>query len=388
MSRLLGREVIYFDQRGVGLSLPDTRCPELVNAESAVAQVVSWWRCSRRYRAADIDIYSYNTIENATDIAQLPAVLGVDKIDLIAGSYGTRLASEVLQQFPQSVRCAVLGGMQIAGPNPGDNALDRQAMYNRAAVEFQKRCASNPTCRKLIPEPDLRSVIIKLQRLIARDGQVVIAGIPVDSLDALRERLFVMSYLGQLRNMFFTAMVFAAREDAAGFYRHVGEGDAQAGEIFVKQLLKLARDNVFNSVNGMSVVTRCYDGDDCAAVRLGKSDYSVDEFQVAAGSDHPVLIVSGDLDPATPIQAARAALPLFPQAQYVVYSCLGHDVSRLSNLANGDCLVRQVRGFLNNPSQPILACEEETCASLPLTPTRRQLQALVEEYVVDFQGAP
>ncbi len=384
MSRLLGREVIYFDQRGVGLSLPTTGCPEIVHAESTMAHIIAWWRCSRRYRAADVDIHSFNTIENASDIAELPIALGVEKIDLIAGSYGTRLASEVLQQFPKAVRYAVLGGMQIAGPNPGDTPADQQAMFNRAAIDYQNRCARHSACAELMPELDMREVIIELQRLIERDGQVVIAGIAFDSLARLRETLFVMSYLGQLRNMFFNAMVFAARENSAGFYRHVGEGDAAVGETFVLQLLATARHSVFSIVNGMSIVTRCYDGDGCSAILRKKNDYPVEEFQTPAGSDHPVLIVSGDLDPATPIQAARAALPLFSNARHVVYACLGHDVARISNLANGDCLVRQVRSFLDNPLDTPPACEEPACASLPLTPVRSQLQALVDEYVEDF----
>lgn len=50
----------------------------------------------------------FNTEESAADVEDLRRALGVPQLNLRGGSYGTRLALEVMRSFPSSVRSAAL----------------------------------------------------------------------------------------------------------------------------------------------------------------------------------------------------------------------------------------------------------------------------------------
>ncbi len=389
MSTLLGREVIYVDQRGVPASIPDTLCPRLDEAETRADETAAVTECRDRLEADGVDVHSYNTLENAADIAALPAALGVPQIDLIAGSYATRLAGKILARHPESVRVAVLGGVDVPGASgtpPGSPAFSE--LVATASADFEARCAVDEACRALVPSFDLPTIQGQLSALLARDGVVMIAGIPFDSLGALSGTFFSMMYVAQVRNMFFAALYHAANETNETFFTYVGEGNAEEGLTFVRQLLGAARNAVFGGASLMSVATLCYDGDGGSCGLLGDrvDDYPSEAFTSVTGSDHPVLMLSGALDPATPAPDAADFVALFPNGQRTVFPCLGHDVSRISNRANGDCVVEQVRAFLESPGAELPACEATLCDELPLVPTRRELSIVVSEYVEGFGG--
>jgi pimeloyl-ACP methyl ester carboxylesterase len=78
--------------------------------------------------------------------------LGVERINLVGGSYGTRAALEYQRLFPQRVRRAVLDG--VAPPDmvlPAAYAIDGQAALDALFAA----CAGEPACAAR--EPDLRT---------------------------------------------------------------------------------------------------------------------------------------------------------------------------------------------------------------------------------------
>ena len=116
------------------------------------------------------------------------------------------------------------------------------------------------------------------------------------------------------------------------------------------------------------------------------SDYPPQEFTELAGSEHPVLLLSGALDPATPIVNIELIEPSFPNSVRADFECLGHDVSRISNLANGSCVIEQARAFLDDPSAELPSCAQALCDELPLAPNKTQLLNLIGDYVEGFEG--
>ena len=116
-----------------------------------------------------------------------------------------------------------------------------------------------------------------------------------------------------------------------------------------------------------------------------EEDYPAVEFIELAGSDHPVLFLSGELDPATPAANVELISPLFPNSEHALFECLGHDVSRISNLANGTCVVDKVRAFLDDPSAALPNCEPELCAGMPLVPNQSELVRQLSDYVESFE---
>jgi pimeloyl-ACP methyl ester carboxylesterase len=112
------------DQRGIGRSEPGLDCPvtsappedALVDGSALMAasrrQVAA---CAAQWRAKGDDPTAYNTIESADDIDDLRRALDYDKIDLLAFSYGTRLALAVVARHEAHVGRMVLQGVNGPG---------------------------------------------------------------------------------------------------------------------------------------------------------------------------------------------------------------------------------------------------------------------------------
>ncbi len=117
-------DVIIVDQRGIGLSSPHIDCPSSSPLPTTVfadtARLTSFVRdqisiCAAKQRAANIEPTAYNTVETADDITTLQRALGIPKIDLVAFSYGTRLALSIVQRNGSSVGRVVLQGVNGPG---------------------------------------------------------------------------------------------------------------------------------------------------------------------------------------------------------------------------------------------------------------------------------
>ena len=117
-------DVIAFDQRGTGTSEPSAMCPPAAIAPLAAAFVPSeallvlrdrLRACVQRLASAGVDVAGLTTEESADDVEALRAALGVPKVTLLAGSYGTHLALAVARRHPTRVaRMALLG---VEGPD-------------------------------------------------------------------------------------------------------------------------------------------------------------------------------------------------------------------------------------------------------------------------------
>ena len=163
------RDFVVFDQRGTGYSRPRLDCPEraeiapallggrLSAEESAQAIVDAFHRCRERLIAEGIDLSAYTSAASAADINDLRLTLGYDKLNLIAFSYGTRLALTLMRDYPNTVRSAVLDSAY-----PLDVNLYTTLAPNaeRAFNIFFDRCAEDPICGSSYP--DLRSVFYGL----------------------------------------------------------------------------------------------------------------------------------------------------------------------------------------------------------------------------------
>ena len=132
-------DVIIVDQRGIGLSSPHIDCPSSSTLPTTVfadtARLISFVRdqiaiCAAKQRAANVEPTAYNTVESANDITALQRALGIPKIDLVAFSYGTRLALAIMQKNGSSVGRVVLQGVNGPGlvvkrPGPVARKLSR-----------------------------------------------------------------------------------------------------------------------------------------------------------------------------------------------------------------------------------------------------------------------
>jgi len=143
------RDILLIDQRGTGRSNPlscsvETRTISETLAVDASAFVTVNERCLERLRMTD-DLSAYTTSRAVRDLDAVRALLGYEKLNLYAGSYGTRVAQHYARRYPERVRSMVLDGVvapqTVLGPRI---ALDAQA----ALDGIWKRCSADSACRK------------------------------------------------------------------------------------------------------------------------------------------------------------------------------------------------------------------------------------------------
>jgi pimeloyl-ACP methyl ester carboxylesterase len=151
------RDVIVWDQRGTGHSDP-AFCPEL-NArwrEIAVRYELGERLTQRRQAVADcreamlrqgVDLSQYTTVVTAQDLEDLRRALGFAQWNLMAVSYGTRVALEAMRLAPQGIRSAVL-----TSPVPPNPPMDGKAAFADVVRRLSRACAAQPDCNAAYPD--------------------------------------------------------------------------------------------------------------------------------------------------------------------------------------------------------------------------------------------
>ena len=154
------RDIILLDPRGAGYSQPSLYCYEfdsleraararkLSLAQSQALDVQTAAACHDRLAAAGVHLAAYTTAASAADIKDLRLALGYQSWNVYGIGYGSRLALEVLRDFPDGVRSVVL-----------DAALPPQAAWwdtaasnaNRALGAFFAACGKQAACGAAYP---------------------------------------------------------------------------------------------------------------------------------------------------------------------------------------------------------------------------------------------
>ncbi len=138
---LAERDLILFDQRGVGYSQPSLNCPELddfdlivideqLNHDQLLARRLDTYAaCRDRLQAAGTSLPAYSASALAADVAGLRRALGVDHWHLYGVSYGARLALMIVRDYPDGLRTLVLDS---AYPVDIDLAAETAVMHTHA----------------------------------------------------------------------------------------------------------------------------------------------------------------------------------------------------------------------------------------------------------------
>jgi len=164
-----GRSLIVFDQRGIGLSRPALNCPEFnelsldlldrqVDGRSISDQEISdlildSLRFCKEDLIMTVDLAAYNSVSSAADVHDLIQALGYEKVNLWGGSYGTRLALEIMRLFPEDLRSVVLDAVY---PPDVDLYIEAPANFQRSLSKLFESCAENSVCNSA--HPDLKTV--------------------------------------------------------------------------------------------------------------------------------------------------------------------------------------------------------------------------------------
>jgi pimeloyl-ACP methyl ester carboxylesterase len=325
-------DVIAYDQRGTNESGPKMTCDEqylidpskpLDRRSAGTVLAAAVRRCVDRLQAAGVDVTGYNTIENAADLNDLRAALGVPKLVLWGISYGTHLAIATLRYHPEAVERVILAG--IEGPDDTYKLpADQQSLMEEIA--------------RLSPHPDLLRSLNKLMaELEARPKSVAVTN-PANGETAT----FVLGELdlqSVLADMLFAPDSFAGLPDLV---QQLERGDWTAFGLLA------ARNRLGTAPSVMSVAMDCASGisagrrariaeeashtllgdainlpfpEICAAFDMPDAG---DAFRSPLRSDVPASLISGTLDGRTRPRQAEELRMGMPNASHLVLVGAGH----------------------------------------------------------------
>ncbi len=152
---LHGRDMLVFDQRGTGSSDP-LSCPALESPRGTIERVFA--ACAEQIGHAR---GAFTTQETVQDIEALRRATGYQKLVLYGTSYGTKVALEYAERYPDHVEALVLDSVvPTDGPEPF--AIPT---FEALPGVLRELCSQN-ACAGITAEPvaDLAGLIARLRR--------------------------------------------------------------------------------------------------------------------------------------------------------------------------------------------------------------------------------
>jgi pimeloyl-ACP methyl ester carboxylesterase len=392
-------DVVFFDQRGVGRSMPRLAC-DLENGRGK--DPIS--ACRQKLEAEGIDVAAYDTIENADDVHDLKLALGVPKVDLHGISYGTRLGIEILKRHADDVRSAIIDGVM-----PSDVPVLGyfEVSMNNVLSRVFDACVADTNCNKTYPnlETSLTNLKKKLETKPFEGNDPMHGKYPYDwfaFVDELIQRSYEEGTAARIPHWIHSLLKqnqaqwkagqdkaaaemekkFQADEDAAksnplvaelfDAQAKAGEEDIAAADMAYGMYLSVTcndyaqHESIDAARKAQSTVRAALrndellaqEFDDCAKWATRPSDPTVRLTPSFAG---PVLVIGGSLDPATPSQWAKHVSESLPQDQFVEVPTGGHGLMDA-------CGAELKGGFFADPGRAL----DTTCA------TQRSIQFYYE----------
>lgn len=374
------RDIVLVDQRGTGRSRP-LAC-EAGGDRPELFDLLDDSRLEARLRqcldSLDADPRHYATAPAVADLDEVLGALGYARVNLWGGSYGTRVALELMRRHPGRVRTATLDGVAPTDMKlPLSFAADAEAAFERLLAD----CEAEPACRGAYPE--LRRDASTLRESLARKPAAATLADPVSGaprpvqvtqgvfLSGLFRPLYVPAYASLLP----LAVTRAARGDFnpllapnLEFARGVAENLAIGMHLSVVCSEDVARIGPAD----LAAAARTFFGLALAenylrACRLWpKARVPADAYEPVRAAT-PVLVLSGGLDPATPPRLGEAVVAHLPNARHAVAPNLAHGVS------GRGCVTRLVEKFVRAAdARPLdLGCLERIPRPLFMLPPGR-----------------
>ena len=351
------RDIILFDQRGVGLSVPALYCPEIQSARLSVldpaqdpsgtaqSMIEAARSCAARFRKDGIDLGAFNTAESARDLAALRQVLGIRQWNLYGISYGTRLALRLLQEDREGVRSVVLDSVL----DPAEDEYGSAPGKAREAFErFLSAVSADPEARRAFPglrdrfvetaenlDKAARSVRIRLPG--GRAAEARIGG--VDLFDAVYSFLYDADSIPYLP-LFVEAVSRGDDRYLVPFLEEALYDDLADGLYYALQGHDEAPFSASGDLPGAYDPQRL-EREMALAFETGRADGAAN---APVSSDVPALVLAGGFDPITPAGDSERVAGRLSNAAFLLFPGLGHAASMSPGPEN------LVAAFLENPS--------------------------------------
>jgi len=363
------RDIILFDQRGVGYSsaLPNMN-NEIFNIlvqDVAQENELDLMRrviadTGQKIRQQGIRLENYNSFQNAADVGVIMNHLGYEKYNLYATSYGTRLARVVQDQFPEIINSVIHNS---PSPMKHDFLQTRLAGYSLAMERIFEFCRTDEECSEAYPK--LKETYFSIFKILKEKPLVV----------PFRERVFIVNPHDAIYLLRRASYSSHSRTLVPQLIRALvdGKGEALAQIIGVESMIKnfmnfsmmlsVERFESFNPAYGAEHIASSYDKYPLLPVKMGVLDafyqagMSWHDGSVAAEdrlfkpSEVPTLIMSNYYDPATPPENGYIFKEGIPGAFLLILDEGGHGGG------NEKCRNKVMADFMDNPNDsPNVSC--------------------------------
>lgn len=377
------RDVIFMDPRGTKHADTFLDCParysipwqvyeQGLDDEAALAlgaEVLQ--RCVEDFEAQGVDLDAYNSLELAADVDALREALGYERIIFYGASYGAQLGQHVMRDFPDMLEAVILDG---------SNALSRKSWIEDRALDVEfgitnlaERCRADARCDEAYP--DVLGMVEEAFALVESETLDYRYTDPDDPTLTIEEDLsaadlaaFLYEYQGNPTNTFLIPFVLDKLLDVEQREDYVGSvGEVEARDIIeardrtegptanLQHLAVVCSDDTVRSLDdiildGVGTYSRTFAEEAGAGYVFGCPIVGVTELPDSTDEDVtvdiPTLILSGDLDVATPAFRSQVVADSLPDARHVVFP--GHTHVQLGqiNLCAKDVFTQ----FIADPS--------------------------------------
>lgn len=335
------RHVILLDQRGTGgsnaLVCRDERGRSAVgdSLQDTPASAAAFARRCRGDVERRADPRFYTTSIALQDLDAVRAALGVERINLVGISYGTRVAQHYLRAFPERVRSAVLDGVV-----PNALVLGSEHAKNlEASLDLQfARCGQTPACTERLgaPRENFRRLATEL-RAAPRTLRYRDAFSGEEKTDAL-----TYGHLAAVVRLYAYAPMAAAMLPLT--LHEAAQGRAEPLMAQAQMMLGQVSEQI---THGMQLSVMC--SEDAPRLRVDPADAGSvlgtefieftlaqcaewprgavpADFNAPLRSQVPVLLLSGEFDPVTPPRYGEEVLQGLSRGRHLVLRGQGHNV--------------------------------------------------------------
>ncbi len=385
-------DLIFFDQRGVGLSQPALDCPEHLRlidqsletyqtSEENKSQLIkAFMACHTRLLKEGFDLSMYNTQQSAADLADLRTVLGIETWDIYSISYGTRLALEVMRWYPEGIRSVILDSVV---PPQADPIAEASGNVTNSLETLFTTCQQDPGCQQSYP--DLESVFFELVAELNTNP----IRVPIANMLTGKQYNSVMdgnTFLGVVIKSLYSSEILPiipmiVYETAQGDYNKLSS--LQSSFLTNSEFLSSGMyysvvcheeapfsnpDKVTSLLTQQPVLAEFFEHS------LGNSQSTFDfcenwdvgqaaELQnQAVESSIPTLVLAGQFDPSTPPDWSKQVADQLENSTYVEFKGIGHTPS-LSHPCPNSIAIE----FLADPTtKPDTSCAQEMKVSFML----------------------
>ncbi len=352
------RDIVLVDQRGTGKSAPLKCAVEdpwqplatLVNPQRQVAQIL---KCRDQLQALPYgDLRFFTTTIAMGDADAVRQALGVERINAVGASYGTRAVLEYMRQFPQRVRTAVIDGVA-----PPDMVLMASSLTDgQAALDAVfAACNASADCERQYPQLQqrVRAWLGSLPREITVDhpasGKPESMVLTQDTvMQALRLPLYAPSFAAAIPEALSAAMdaryeplmalagSLTSRRSAMAMGMHFSVMCAEDAPRWALSTDKPGTDYTASQSRLHREVCSAWPRGDVPAA-----------FYTVPPTNTPTLVLSGGADPVTPPRhGERISKLLGAKATHIVVPQAGHGLLSLP------CMRELIYRFVDDADQP------------------------------------